>query len=152
MTKWAHFAVIALLASLGAATAFAQAPKKPVAGPIVASLVGNPVKGETLYQNRCTVCHSLDTNRIGPMHRGVVGRKVASVSGFTYSKPLKAQKFIWTENNLDIWLTNPIAMVPGTSMFVRVPMAQDRADLIAYLKLQISPGSANPAVAPTKKP
>lgn len=151
MRTLAHFVAIAAMASLTVAIAFAQAPKKPATDTTIAPLVGNAVKGDTLYQNRCTVCHSLDTNRIGPMHRGVVGRKVASVAGFTYSKPLRAQKFIWTEKNLDIWLTNPIAMVPGTAMFVRVPMAQDRADLIAYLKLQIAPGSANPAAPPAKK-
>jgi cytochrome c len=82
----------------------------------------------------CAACHSFDANRIGPMHRGVVGRPVASVDGFRYSPALSAQNFVWDEAMLNKWLENPPALVPGTAMGIRVPKAQDRADLIAYLR------------------
>jgi len=68
------------------------------------------------------------------MHRGVVGRPVASVDGFRYSKALAAQSFIWDEATLDKWLENPPALVPGTAMGIRVRSAEDRADIIAYLR------------------
>jgi cytochrome c len=35
---------------------------------------------------------------------------------------------------LDQWLTNPQAFVPGQKMNFKVAKAEDRADLIAYLK------------------
>jgi len=97
---------------------------------------GDAARGEQLYQSRCGACHSLDANRVGPRHRGVVGRRVASVSGYRYSAALQARAFVWDEPRLDQWLENPTALVPGTAMGVRVPKAQDRADIIAYLRDQ----------------
>ncbi|MFT3727807.1 MAG: cytochrome c family protein [Terricaulis sp.] len=97
---------------------------------------GDPTHGGALYQSRCGACHSIDANRIGPLHRGVVGRRVASVAGFHYSAALAARTFVWTEANLDRWLQSPTQFVPGTAMGISVPNAQDRADIIAYLKTQ----------------
>jgi hypothetical protein len=47
-------------------------------------LVGDAARGETLYQV-CTDCHSLDKNDVGPRHRGVFGRKAASLPDYDYS-------------------------------------------------------------------
>jgi cytochrome c len=99
------------------------------------ALTGDAVRGETLYQG-CMDCHSIDKNDVGPMHRGVVGRRAGTVAGYAYSKALKNSGLTWTEANLDRWLTNPSALVPETKMFYEVQSAQDRADLIAYLKQQ----------------
>jgi cytochrome c len=44
--------------------------------------VDDVAAGQSLYQSKCTGCHSVDADRIGPRHRDVVGRKVASVPGF----------------------------------------------------------------------
>ncbi|QCI80076.1 c-type cytochrome [Hankyongella ginsenosidimutans] len=90
-------------------------------------------RGERLYEARCGGCHSLDKNRVGPMHRGVVGRKVATVAGYRYSKALAAKNFIWDEALLDAWLTAPAKLAPGTAMGFRVADATDRKDIIAYL-------------------
>ncbi len=106
--------------------------------PAAAQLTGDAARGAKLYQQRCTACHSLDANRIGPMHRGVFGRKSASVSGYAYSDALKGLNVVWNAQTLDKWLTNPPAMARGTAMGIRVPNPQDRADLIAYLK-SVSP-------------
>lgn len=92
--------------------------------------------GAQLYASRCGACHSIDTNRVGPMHRGVVGRRVATASGFHYSRALAARNFVWTRENLDAWLQGPTRFVPGTAMGISVPSAQDRADIIAYLGTQ----------------
>lgn len=94
---------------------------------------GDPVRGEIIYKG-CQDCHSLDENDIGPMHRGVVGRKAGSVAGYNYSSALKNSGIIWTEDNLDKWLTNPQTMVPGAKMYFHLSDAQDRADVIAFLK------------------
>jgi cytochrome c len=91
--------------------------------------------GETLYQ-ACSACHSIDENDIGPKHRGVVGRHAGSVADYAYSPALKASGIVWDEAELDRWLTNPSALVPGTKMFYKIDDPQARADIIAYLKEQ----------------
>jgi len=99
---------------------------------------GDPARGAELYEARCTGCHSLDANRIGPMHRGVVGRKAGSVKDYTYSAALRKSKLTWDEVNLDRWLTNPEALVSGQKMGYSVGEAADRADIIAYLRRETS--------------
>jgi cytochrome c len=94
---------------------------------------GDPVHGEELYDSRCIACHSPDANRVGPMHRGVVGRASGSVAGYTYSKAVKAANVTWDEQTLDRWLADPQAFIPGQKMNFRVTDPTDRADLIAYL-------------------
>jgi cytochrome c len=90
-------------------------------------------RGQTLYQG-CEDCHSIDKNDVGPMHRGVVGRVAGTVAGYAYSPALKASGLVWTESNLDKWLTNPQDLVPGTKMFFKIDNPQDRADIIEFLK------------------
>lgn len=100
----------------------------------IAAQAADPQRGEEIYNSRCIACHSPDANRVGPMHRGVVGRKAGSVAGFAYSKALQAAKVIWDEQTLDRWLSDPQAFLPGQRMNFRVNDPTDRADLIAYLK------------------
>jgi cytochrome c len=98
-------------------------------------LGGDTFRGKTLYQ-ACTACHSLDDNDIGPKHRGVVGRRAATVPDYAYSPALKASGLTWDPANLDRWLTNPQALVPGTKMYFLLADPQSRADIIAYLMQQ----------------
>ena len=54
-------------------------------------------------------------------------------------KKLGADGFVWTEENIDKWIANPKAMIPNSLMsltFQGLPDAQQRADVIAYLKTQ----------------
>ena len=95
---------------------------------------GDAMRGQALYESRCIACHSPDANRVGPMHRGVFGREAGSLSDYTYSKALKGADFVWNDETLDQWLTDPQAFVPGQKMNFKVAKAEDRADLIAYLK------------------
>lgn len=99
-----------------------------------ASAAGDAVAGRALYQTRCGACHSLDYNGVGPAHRGVFGRAAAQAKGFAYSDALKSSHLVWTEESLDRWLADPEKTVPGQRMGLNVPDAQERADLIAYLK------------------
>jgi cytochrome c len=89
--------------------------------------------GEEVYQN-CQDCHSLDTNDLGPKHRGVFGRKAGSVPDYNYSPALKNSGLKWNEESLDKWLTDPQKLVPGSKMFFHLDAAKDRADVIEYLK------------------
>ena len=95
---------------------------------------GDAANGAKLYPLKCGACHALDTNKIGPMQHGVVGRKAGTAVGYTYSPALKASGVTWDEAAIDKWLINPLAMVPGTKMQFRLPDPKERADIIAYLK------------------
>jgi len=95
---------------------------------------GDAIRGEQLYESRCMACHSLDTNRVGPMHRGVYGRKAGSVPDFAYSEALTSSPIVWSDTTLNRWLTDPEALIPGQRMNIRVLSADDRADLIAFLR------------------
>ena len=92
-----------------------------------------PLAARLLYQ-ACQDCHSLDKNDVGPRHRGVFGRKAASLPDYDYSDALKSANIVWNEETLDKWLTDPQAVAPGAKMFFHLDNPQDRADVIAYLK------------------
>src|SRR5215470_5655187 len=99
-----------------------------------AQAAGDAGHGKEIYDTRCSACHSLDANRVGPMHRGVYGRKAGSVPDYNYSAGVKASTVIWTEDTLDIWLTGPRAFIPGAKMTFHLSQKSDRDDVIAYLK------------------
>jgi cytochrome c len=124
----------AAVAALALFVASAAAIAQPAASATTA-LAGDATRGKTLYQ-ACAACHSIDENDVGPKHRGVVGRRAATIADYDYSPALKRSGITWDESTLDRWLVNPSALVPGTKMFFRIDDAQARADLIAYLKQQ----------------
>jgi cytochrome c len=97
------------------------------------ALAGDPIRGQELYESRCIACHSPDANRVGPLHRGIVGRVSGTAPDYAYSKALRAAQVTWDEQSLDRWLTNPQAFIPGQRMNFRVNDPADRSDLIAYL-------------------
>lgn len=97
---------------------------------------GDAVRGAQVYQTNCTGCHALDANGVGPAHRGVFGRKAGSAPGFDYSPALRKAGFTWDAARLDKWLAHPQGLVPGAKMPFRLMNAQQRADVIAYLKKQ----------------
>jgi len=95
---------------------------------------GDPARGEKLYE-RCMGCHSIERDRVGPRHRGLIGRRAGGVPGFAYSEAMKRSGIVWDAGTLDRFLGNPRALVPGTRMgFAGIADASERADLIAYLK------------------
>ncbi|HSZ51226.1 MAG TPA: c-type cytochrome [Caulobacteraceae bacterium] len=90
--------------------------------------------GQQVYETRCSFCHGEGgVGGQGPSLVGVAGRKAAIVPNFAYTAALKASGLTWTSADLDRFLTNPDALVPGTAMPMSVPDAKERADLIAYL-------------------
>lgn len=99
-------------------------------------MMGDPVHGKVIF-NRCMVCHTIQpgVNHIGPSLHGVVGRKAGSVPGFNYSVANRKSGIVWTEQKIYDYLKAPQQMVPGTKMtFPGLPKAQDRADVVSYLK------------------
>jgi len=95
--------------------------------------------GQRLYQNKCGGCHSIDADRIGPRHRNVVGRPVASVPGYSYSPALKKLGGVWTPARLDQWLSATQKMAPGSKMYLEIDDPAQRRQLIAYLASMSEP-------------
>jgi cytochrome c len=99
---------------------------------------GDPAKGKRVF-NKCRSCHEVakEKNKIGPTLAGVFGRKAGTVPGFKYSSAMKESGIVWTEETIDAYIADPKKYVPKNRM-VLVPIrdAQQRADLIAYLKEQ----------------
>jgi cytochrome c len=93
---------------------------------------GDPAAGENDFLDHCAMCHVAEGGGQGPSLGGVYGRKAGASPGFAYSAALKASGITWTGPELDRFLTNPAAAVPGTAMPILVADAKERADLIAY--------------------
>ena len=94
---------------------------------------GSALKGKKIYGARCSACHSVDDNRVGPMHLGVFGRKAGSVKSYPYSEALSKSKVVWSRDTLTAWLTNPEMLIPGQRMGYAMDNAKDREDVVAYL-------------------
>jgi cytochrome c len=103
---------------------------------IAALAAGDPAAGEAVY-SRCLGCHSMEYNRTGPKHCGLIGRPAGSAPGYEYSDAMKRSKLVWDASTLDRFLADPPTSVPGTTMtYAGVPDPKERADLIAYLEQQ----------------
>ena len=101
---------------------------------------GDAVKGAKVYK-KCLSCHMIGDNaknRVGPQLNGIVGREIAAVADYKYSKAMvkyAAAEKVWTEANLDAYLTKPSKVVKGGRMaFAGLRKEKDRDNVIAYLK------------------
>ena len=99
----------------------------------------------------CKACHSFEkggANKVGPMMWDVFDRAKASVAGFGYSAASKAKASEkWGAEQLDAFLKNPKAYLPGTTMaYAGMARAEQRADVVAYLN------SLSDAKKPLPKP
>mmetsp|Transcript_118926 Transcript_118926/g.167110 ORF Transcript_118926/g.167110 Transcript_118926/m.167110 type:complete len:112 (+) Transcript_118926:66-401(+) len=106
--------------------------------PIPAGKTGDPKKGKKIFSAKAAQCHGIDKgggDGTGPGLYGVVGREAGSRPGFPYSPANKHSGITWTEDILFDYLENPRKYLPGTKMaFAGIKKAQDRIDLIAYMK------------------
>lgn len=125
------FIVTASAATLFSALILARA-RPPDASP--SPVPGDAVRGKAVFEKRCTGCHTLDQNRVGPRLAGVYGRKSGTIPDFPYSTELKQAGIVWGDRSLDAWLTDPDTLVPGNDMSFHVAKPDERRDLIAFLK------------------
>ena len=100
-----------------------------------AANTGDPTHGKDLFEKRCGGCHSLDADKEGPRLRNVYGRKAGSISSFKYSEALKVSQVTWDQASLDKWLIDTESVVPDNDMDFHVPKADERADIIEYLRV-----------------
>lgn len=96
---------------------------------------GDVKRGQDVFGKRCTGCHSLDEDKEGPKLRGIFGKKAGTLStSFKYSEALKASNVNWDAPSLNQWMEDPEKIIPNSDMFFRVPRANERTDVIAYLQ------------------
>jgi cytochrome c len=137
----AYAAVLVFMLTAGAAQAAAIDPS--MGGP------GNASHGELLFKQRCSICHQPDPggkNGVGPALYGAFGRRAGQAAGFPYSDNLKASGLVWTPQLLNQWIQKPESLVPNAKMkLAPVSQAQDRADIIAYLRTKTTTPGAAPA-------
>jgi cytochrome c len=126
---------------LGLLLGLSVAPNGVGAGPVADE--ANLQRGREVYE-RCIACHAIDTNRTGPKHCGLFGRRAGTAPGFEgYSPALRASGIVWNEQTLGRFLENPPAVVPQTFMtYAGVPDEADRAALVAWLAKATRPGES----------
>ncbi len=136
-----------------AAAGAAGAPKeeaKPIAELLASA---DPKKGEAAVK-KCASCHNFTKggpNGIGPNLYGVVGRPKGSHAGFNYSDAMKAKGGNWTFEDIDHFITNPKAFIPGTKMtYAGDAKGTDRANILAYLNQNSDSPQPLPKVAESK--
>lgn len=114
-------------------------------------LPGNVTMGKRLAENNCGVCHDLTAareNRKGPYLWEIYGRPAGSVEDFPYSadfmKRAMDDPFVWDDEHLELFITDPKNLIPGTRMarrtsqhllaFEGIADGVNRRDMKAYLK------------------
>lgn len=99
---------------------------------------GDAGRGRLVF-GACRTCHyaeeSMGHNNGPNLHR-IFGKVAGKQEGFNYySDEFKAAQFVWTPALMYVWLENPMAMFPGSSMMsLGVLDPQQRADLIEFLE------------------
>jgi len=138
----AHIAALTFAAFLAAGASGAKAE-------------GDPENGAAVFK-KCKSCHQVGEgaqNRVGPQLNGIFGRAAGSLEDVKYSKSMArmgADGLIWTGETLDAFIENPKALVSKTRMSFRgIKDAQDRSDLLAYLRLYSDDPANFPEAEPT---
>ncbi len=93
--------------------------------------------GQKVFKTFCSACHEVapGRTRVGPSLFGVYGSETGQVKGFHFSAANEAAHLTLDAPTLDRYLTDPHAVIPGTTMtYAGLKDAKKRADLIAYLE------------------
>jgi cytochrome c len=109
-------------------------------------------KGKDI-SHKCEQCHDLSKggpNKIGPNLWAIVDApRGVDRGGFDFSSAMKSKGGTWTYDELFKFLKSPQAYISGTKMtFAGLRSADDRINLIAYLRTQAD----SPAAIPPPNP
>jgi len=118
--------------------AAAAGPAAAADEPIAVRLAKADVAKGASAVGACKACHTFEkggANKVGPALYDVYARPKGAVAGFGYSAAMKAKSGeAWGAEELDGFLKNPKAYLPGTSMaYAGLGRADTRADIVAYL-------------------
>jgi len=109
--------------------------------------MGSAEEGKKVFK-KCVACHSIakgGKNKIGPALYNVVGRKIAGVTDYKYSKAFITYEKEWTFEELNGFLIKPAKWIAGTKMaYAGLKKEKDRASVIKYL----NENSDSPLVLP----
>lgn len=122
MSRYRTIAILAPVLTAAALVAVTAAPAQNA-------------NGQTLFNQRCKVCHAVTAsgaNSVGPNLLGVLGRKAGSAK-YAYSPAMKKSKLVWTKAALDKYIAAPAKAVPGTKMVISVSDAAQRKAIVDYL-------------------
>jgi cytochrome c len=96
-------------------------------------------RGAKIFK-KCASCHGVEKGgaaKVGPNLFGIVGKKKASFTGFSYSEGMKAKGGFWDKESINTFITKPKDFISGTKMaFPGLKKPQDRADVILFLEKQ----------------
>ena len=97
----------------------------------------NIEKGNKISK-QCSSCHDFSKElkiKTGPPLWGIVDRKAAIISSFSYSEALTNLKKTWTVEELFYFLEEPKKYIEGTKMiYSGNKKIEDRINLISYLR------------------
>lgn len=119
----------------------AYGAKPKVEEPVDGELKNADIEMGRKIAGTCRACHDLTKDgaskpKLGPPLWEVVGRDKANIEGFKYSRALSELGGVWSYSDLNSFVANPRAFVPGTKMssLSGIKTPERRASLLLYLR------------------
>jgi cytochrome c len=117
------------------ATGSAKAPS--IATAPAPELASTKDRGARVFR-ACAACHGVtaqDTNLAGPTLHQIMGRRIASLNGYEFSRPLTHMDIVWTAETIaKLFEVGPTLYTPGTKMpEQRITDPEDRQALVEWL-------------------
>ena len=98
--------------------------------------MGSIDDGQKVFK-KCSACHSVKKggkNKIGPALYNVIGRDMAGLKDYKYSKALIGFGKSWTFEEMNNFLIKPQSYIKGTKMaFAGLKKEKDRASIILFM-------------------
>lgn len=113
----------------------------PLAGLSAPGAIAQDAQAGAGVFNRCSACHQIGpgaSNAVGPHLNGLIGRPVASVSGYDYSDALQARNGqAWNGQLVADYIADPARFIGERSAMPAQRLRPEQvANLIAYLESQ----------------
>ena len=98
--------------------------------------MGDISHGKNVWK-KCSACHSIKKggkNKIGPALYSVLGRNIAALDDYKYSKAFVVYGKSWTFEEMNGFLKKPQSYIKGTKMaFAGLKKEKDRASVILFM-------------------